>query len=117
MSIALYPRARKVWSITEALALQREYELLCLTPEEMAERHRRSVNAIISRLESEDYYTPDAPPNPELISSSTITENDGLSDRLTSVETNLNEMREVVTQMMELMSQDFNKQKKNKATR
>ena len=101
-------RARKVWSIQEALSLQREYELLCLTPEEMAERHRRSVSAIISRLESEDYYTPDVllPPSPVVvISSSTNTENDGLADRMKTVETNLNEVREAVAQMMHLLSQ------------
>lgn len=164
----VHPRARKVWSVTEALSLQREYELLGLTPEEMADRHRRSVFAIISRLESEDYYAL-GPENyvREMIDSivhttvaGTGAKNDGakndgakndrtkndrtkndctqndstkndstkndrpnndteksISDRIRNVETSLTEIREVVTQMMELMSEDLKKKERTKPKR
>jgi hypothetical protein len=127
-----HPRARKVWSVTEALSLQREYELLGLTPEEMADRHRRSVFAIISRLESEDYYTL-GPENyvRELVDSIVHNvagkgaKNDSakkdtdksISERIKNVETSLTEIREVVTQMMELMSGDLQKKEKTKSKR
>lgn len=43
------------WNINELLALQREYELLEWSIQEIAEKHRRSVDAILFRLESEGY--------------------------------------------------------------
>ena len=41
------------WTTTEILALQREYELLEWTIQEIAEKHQRSVIAILFKLESE----------------------------------------------------------------
>ena len=46
-------RAGNKWTIPELLTLQREYELLELTVQEIAERHKRSAFAIVARLESE----------------------------------------------------------------
>lgn len=46
-------RAGNKWTIPELIALQREYELLELTVQEIAQRHKRSVFAIVARLESE----------------------------------------------------------------
>ena len=43
------------WNINELLALQREYELLEWSIQEIAEKHRRSVNAILFKLESEGF--------------------------------------------------------------
>jgi hypothetical protein len=43
------------WNINELIALQREYELLELSIQEIANRHKRSVNAILCRLEKEDF--------------------------------------------------------------
>jgi hypothetical protein len=48
-----YLRAGNKWTIPELIALQREYELLELTVQEIAQRHKRSVFAIVARLESE----------------------------------------------------------------
>ena len=48
-----YLRAGNKWTIPELIALQREYELLELTVQEIAERHKRTVFAIVARLESE----------------------------------------------------------------
>lgn len=41
------------WTIPELLCLEREHDLLGLSVEEIAIRHRRSVVAIIWRLEQE----------------------------------------------------------------
>ena len=41
------------WTINELISLQREYELLQLTVQEIAGRHQRSETAILYKLESE----------------------------------------------------------------
>ena len=41
------------WTINELISLQREYELLELTVQEIAEKHHRSETAILYKLESE----------------------------------------------------------------
>jgi hypothetical protein len=41
------------WNTNELIALQREYELLELPVQEIANRHQRSVNAILCKLEQE----------------------------------------------------------------
>ena len=46
-------RAGNKWTIPELIALQREYELLELTVQEIALRHKRTVFAILARLETE----------------------------------------------------------------
>jgi len=43
------------WNVNELLALEREYELLEWSIQEIAEKHRRSVNAILFKLESEGF--------------------------------------------------------------
>ena len=44
-------RSGNKWTIPELNALEREYELLELTVQEIAVRHKRSVLAIVVRLE------------------------------------------------------------------
>jgi cobalamin biosynthesis protein CobT len=46
-------RAGNKWTIPELIALEREYDLLELPVQEIAERHKRSVLAIVARLELE----------------------------------------------------------------
>ena len=46
-------RYGKKWSINEGLSLQREYELLELTVQDIALIHRRSVKSIVYKLEQE----------------------------------------------------------------
>ena len=41
------------WNINELLSLQREYELLELTIQDIADRHERTVDAILYRLQQE----------------------------------------------------------------
>lgn len=46
---------RKKWSIPEILRLQREYELLELTVQEIAQIHNRSIMSIMYKLEKEEF--------------------------------------------------------------
>lgn len=43
------------WNNRELIELQREYELLELSIQEIANRHQRSINAILCRLEKENF--------------------------------------------------------------
>ena len=46
-------RMGKRWSVNEILQLQREYELLKLSLDEIANKHQRTVNAIMFKLHAE----------------------------------------------------------------
>ena len=48
-----YKRHNARWTVNELNSLQREYELLAMSPEEIAERHQRTVVAILYRLKQE----------------------------------------------------------------
>ena len=48
-------RSGNKWNVNELLALQREYELLEWTIQEIAEKHERSESAILFKLESEGF--------------------------------------------------------------
>jgi hypothetical protein len=48
-------RSGKKWNVNELLNLQREYELLELSVQEIAVRHKRSVNSILYKLEGEGF--------------------------------------------------------------
>jgi len=50
-----YKRFGNRWTINECLQLEREYDLLELSIDEMAERHQRTPNAIMLKLDSEGY--------------------------------------------------------------
>jgi hypothetical protein len=43
------------WNVNELLNLQREYELLELTVQEIALLHKRSTSAILYKLEAESF--------------------------------------------------------------
>ena len=49
-----FKRSGNKWTVNEVLSLQREYELLELSIQEIATRHSRSVEAILYKLEAED---------------------------------------------------------------
>ena len=48
-----HKRSGNKWTVNEFLSLQREYELLEWSIQEIAEKHQRSVIAILFKLESE----------------------------------------------------------------
>jgi hypothetical protein len=50
-----YKRSGNRWTVSELISLQREYELLEWTVGQIAEKHQRSVEAILFRLESEGF--------------------------------------------------------------
>ncbi len=50
-----FKRRGNKWSVNELLQLQREYELLEWTVQEIADKHQRSVTAIMFRLEDEGF--------------------------------------------------------------
>jgi len=50
-----YKRHGNRWTVNELLSLQREYELLEWTVKQIAEKHQRSVNSILFKLEEEGY--------------------------------------------------------------
>lgn len=43
------------WTVNEVLSLQREYELLEWTVQQIAEKHQRSLNSIFFKLEQEGF--------------------------------------------------------------
>ncbi len=49
----MYTRHNKKWTVTELLALQREYELLDWSIAQIALKHQRTPNAIMHRLDYE----------------------------------------------------------------
>jgi hypothetical protein len=50
-----YKRIGNKWTVNELLSLQREYELLGWTIQEIADKHERTVKSILYRLESEGF--------------------------------------------------------------
>ena len=48
-------RSNFKWTTNELLSLQREYELLEMTVQEIASKHERSVDSILYKLESEEF--------------------------------------------------------------
>lgn len=48
------------WTVNELNSLQREYELLEMSPEEIAKRHQRTVLAILYRLKQEGFIDDEA---------------------------------------------------------
>jgi hypothetical protein len=50
-----YKRNGNRWTVNELLSLQREYELLEWSIQDIADKHARSVDAILYRLESEGF--------------------------------------------------------------
>ena len=48
-----YKRFGNRWTINECLQLEREFDLLELSIDKMAERHKRTPNAIMLKLYSE----------------------------------------------------------------
>jgi hypothetical protein len=55
MSTPLYNRTGKRWTINETLSLQRQFELLNLSIDEMAAKHQRTPNAIMFKLDYEGW--------------------------------------------------------------
>jgi hypothetical protein len=56
MLITMSPRRHyNKWTVNEILQLQREYELLEMSVQDIAKIHNRTVNAIVSKLMNENF--------------------------------------------------------------
>jgi ribosomal protein S8 len=98
-------RCHYKWNINELLQLQREYELLNMTIQEIAKQHQRSEKAILCRLQQEGFienweqakgYTEFVKKNPEfsemkIISVQHDSDSDSDSDYESSVESSESE--------------------------
>jgi hypothetical protein len=107
-----YNRSGNKWHVTELLALQREYELLELSIQEIASKHGRSVKAILFKLDAEGFisdwgdargYSEFDECNQCLENSSAeddVSEVDKLNDRVWHLETSVEEISGYVKQML-----------------
>jgi hypothetical protein len=53
--MSTYSRTGYKWSVNEILSLQREFELLGWSVEQIAEKHKRTPNAIMFKLDNEGF--------------------------------------------------------------
>lgn len=111
-------RSGNKWNVCELLALQREYELLEMSIQEIAVKHGRSVKAILFKLESEgfisnwmsargysnvDLETISEPSNKDTCDEES-SEVDKLNERIWHLETNVSEIGDIVKQMFGRMN-------------
>jgi hypothetical protein len=100
-------RANKKWTTTELIALQREYELLELNVTEIAVKHKRSVQAIIYKLEAEgfiDSMSSARGHSKDIVAPHIATDDDILSVRMNTVETSISEIKDAVNLLMSKFS-------------
>lgn len=132
-----YKRNGNKWSVNELLKLQREYELLELSIQDIAVKHQRTVQSILYKLEAEGFieswneargihewrsenkYDDDIEDIGEQLTqnntefaSNESTEIDDLSERVWSLETSVGEIRTMVKQMFDKMVETKSNTKK-----
>ena len=133
-------RSGKRWTTSEILNLQREYELLKLSVQEIAQKHHRSVDSILFKLDAEglidtiyDINVDKHEKEDETDSSSDYEEQedniseydepehdsvclecnlDNLSERVWNLETSLGEINSMVKQMFDKMTIEKKSKKK-----
>ena len=114
-------RSGNRWNINELLSLQREYELLEWSVQEIAEKHKRTVEAILFKLEAEGFinsWNEARGFNSQLYQSTwnsvvsdenavvnydIVSETDKLTERVWNLETSVNEIGYLVKQMFDGM--------------
>lgn len=109
--MSTYSRCGNKWTVSELIALQREYELLEMSVEQIALKHQRSVKAILFKIESEgftndsnnvflEYKTTE---NEVLSELSQVDDIDKLTERIWNLETNVADISSMVKQMFDNM--------------
>ena len=97
-------RANKKWTTTELIALQRDYELLELNVTEIAVKHKRSVSAILYKLESEGFIDSWSSARggcaKDIVAPHIATDDETLSTRLNTVESSISEIKDAVNLLM-----------------
>jgi hypothetical protein len=108
-----YNRVGKRWTVNEVLALQREFELLGLSIDQIAEKHQRTPNGIMYKLDHEGfadyndlysaYYLNESTENGQQVSLDGYLSDDELTDgeddlskRVYSLESGLNEIKHML---------------------
>lgn len=105
------------WTINEILSLQREYELLNWTIQQIAEKHQRSERSILFKVETEEFvqdikeiYSEQKQNinNEDNISlnfaEENVTEVHKLSSRIWDLENNVSEISSMIKQLLETKS-------------
>jgi len=118
-------RSGNRWTINELLSLQREYELLEWSVQQIAEKHQRTVEAILFKLETEGFITSwneargfdsklyqstwttsgnecQCDEN-TIVNDDVVSETDKLTERVWNLETSLSEIGSLVKQMFDGM--------------
>ena len=113
-----YARNGKHWNVNECLQLQREYELLELSIQEIALRHKRTPNAIMYKLSDEgfadydtlynEFYNTDS--DNETATSNTDEQKTNLNNETQTVE-NLQKQLTSLQQQIEFLSEYILKEK------
>ena len=108
------------WNINELLSLQREYELLEWSVQQIAEKHQRTVEAILFKLEAEGFIScwneargfdsqlyqntwNSVGSDENVVNYDTVSETDKLTERVWNLETSLSEIGSLVKQMFDGM--------------
>lgn len=109
------------WTVTEILALQREHELLEWSIQDIAAKHERTERAILCKLETEgfissweyakgynEYDQMNCVENDvdSIILDQPVSAVDKLTERIWNLETNVDEIRCLVTQMIDIIGKD-----------
>jgi ribosomal protein S8 len=138
-----YKRNGNKWSVNELLQLQREYELLELSIQDIAVKHQRTVQSILYKLEAEGFIeswnearglnewrsenkydeSQDEEDEEQLTENNNddatdaISEIDDLTERVWSLETSVGEIRTMVKQMFDKMVETKTNTKKRRKLR
>ena len=113
-------RSGNRWTINELLSLQREYELLEWSVQQIAEKHQRAVEAILFKLEAEGFITSwneargfdsqlyqntwsSVGTDENVVNDDIVSETDKLTERVWNLETSLSEIGSLVKQMFDGM--------------
>ena len=113
-------RSGNKWHINELLSLQREYELLEWSVQQIAEKHQRTVEAILFKLEAEGFISSwneargfdsqlyqntwsSVGTDENVVNDDIVSETDKLTERVWNLETSLSEIGSLVKQMFDGM--------------
>ena len=117
-------RSGNRWNINELLSLQREYELLEWSVQQIAEKHQRTVEAILFKLEAEGFISSwneargfdsklyqstwtttgnECLCDENVVNDDIVSETDKLTERVWNLETSLSEIGSLVKQMFDGM--------------
>lgn len=116
----MYPKRHyNKWTVNELLTLQREYELLEWNIQQIAEKHERTVDSILYRLEYEGLIDSriTARVGEHNLNVSPSTSAEDLNQRMWNLESCVSEMKTMVKQMVNNFMEDKRQKKSIKPLR